>query len=152
MDKTKKVWCYVYGLLDDDDQVLYCGRSYKPRERARNHYHPGKVKILDKFIDIEYKWVQELKNKGQALKNKELPLYGEDWEVGDIFPTYIEERVRNRHSRKSITQYDLEGNKLKVWDSIIQAQRGLGKTGSSISLCCRGVFKTGYGYIWKYTG
>ena len=55
-------------------------------------------------------------------------------------------------NKTSVTQYDLEGNKLKVWDSIIQAQRSFSKSGSSVGLCCRGKLKSGYGYIWKYTG
>ena len=154
MNKTKKVWCYVYGLLDDDGLVTYCGRSYYPRQRGKDHGWKGKVQILDKFIDIEHKWVQKLKNKGQAQDNKELPLYCESWDVGDIFPAYmtIEER-KDSGGIKSITKYDLEGNKLKVFESVVSAVRSMGKTdASNISACARGNQNTAYGFIWKYTG
>ena len=108
MNKTKEVWCYVYGLLDDDGLVTYCGRSYHPRFRGRSHSHEGNIKILDKFIDIEHTWVQNLKNKGQAQNNKELPLHGEEWDVGDIFPTYIPKE------EKKIVGDIFDGPKLSV--------------------------------------
>ena len=140
MNTTKEIWCYVYGLLDDDVLVTYCGRSYTPRERGRSHSHHGHIKILDKFIDIEHKWVQELKNKGQAQNNRELPLYSEDWDVGDVFPTYIpKEDMKKMGGKKSITKYDLEGNKLEVFESINSAARSMGKpNNNSIGYCVRG--------------
>lgn len=51
---------------------------------------------------------------------------------------------------KKVVQYDLNGNFIKEWDSIKEAQE---KTKSShISMCCRGhkKYKTSGGYIWKY--
>ena len=154
MNKTKEVWCYVYGLLDDDGLVTYCGRSYHPRFRGRSHSHKGNIKILDKFIDIEHKWVQELKNKGQAQNNRELPLYSEDWDVGDVFPTYIpKEDMKKMGGKKSITKYDLEGNKLEVFESINSAARSMGKpNNNSIGYCVRGQRSAALGFIWKYTG
>tara|TARA_B110000858_G_C17543666_1_gene354727 strand:- start:37 stop:504 length:468 start_codon:yes stop_codon:yes gene_type:complete len=155
MNKTKEVWCYVYGLLDDDGLVTYCGRSYHPRFRGRSHSHKGNIKILDKFIDIEHKWVQKLKNKGQAQDNKELPLHGEDWDVGDIFSTYIpiKDMKKTGGGQRSITKYDLKGNKLEVFESLISAVRSMGITNTaSIGHCARGRQNTAYGFIWKYTG
>lgn len=51
---------------------------------------------------------------------------------------------------KSVVQYDLQGNFIKEWSSIKEAQE---KTNSHhISMCCRGHKKylTSGGYIWKY--
>jgi len=48
---------------------------------------------------------------------------------------------------KSILQYDLEGNFIKEWDSIIEAKE---KFKGDIQRCCAGLSKTSCGYIWKY--
>jgi hypothetical protein len=56
----------------------------------------------------------------------------------------------NPYTRK-ILQYDMQGNLIREWDSIIDAARSLNKPRSNISNCCRGYrYKTAYGYIWKY--
>lgn len=52
---------------------------------------------------------------------------------------------------KKIIQYDLEGNFIKEWDSIKNAQICLGlKKSSSLSRCAGGHLKTACGYIWRY--
>ena len=52
---------------------------------------------------------------------------------------------------KPIFQYDLEGNFIKEWSSIIEAAKYLNKKeGTSISHCLRGKSKKAYGYKWKY--
>ena len=51
---------------------------------------------------------------------------------------------------KKVVQYDLDGNFIKEWDSIKEAQE---KTKSChISMCCKGhkKYKTSGGYIWRY--
>lgn len=47
-----------------------------------------------------------------------------------------------------VTQFDLNGNFIKDWDSIADVRRELGI--GHISECCRGKCKTSGGYIWKY--
>ena len=82
-------------------------------------------------------------------------MYCEDWDVGDIFPAYItmEERKGYGGVRKSITKYDLEGNKLEVFESINSAARSMGRpNNNSIGECVRGKRITALGFVWKYTG
>lgn len=43
---------------------------------------------------------------------------------------------------KSVNQYDLQGNFIKMWDSIMDAERGLHIFNTNISACCRGKLKT----------
>lgn len=52
-------------------------------------------------------------------------------------------------SRKKVDQYDLNGNYIKTWNSIHDANIFYNST--HISDCCRGIRNQTKGYIWKYT-
>lgn len=58
--------------------------------------------------------------------------------------------TRNDKIRKRINQYDLQGNYIKSWDSIIQVERELNIFHSRIIEVCKGKRKQIGGYIWKY--
>ena len=49
-----------------------------------------------------------------------------------------------------ILQFNLDGEFIKKWDSIIQVERELGFNHSSINMCCKGKYKNAYGYWWCY--
>jgi hypothetical protein len=55
----------------------------------------------------------------------------------------------NPCSRK-VYQMDMQGNIIKKWDCMNDAFREKGYYVGFISLCCRGKYKTAYGYVWKY--
>lgn len=62
------------------------------------------------------------------------------------------EKIR-KASGKRIAQYDLQGNLIKIWNSVSEAMRAFGCNGNSgISRVCRGVGgrKTYKGFIWRY--
>lgn len=61
------------------------------------------------------------------------------------------ERVSKKLSKiycKKINQYDLQGNFIRTWDSIKEAEKNVGST--HISQCAKGIFKQTKGYIWRY--
>jgi hypothetical protein len=45
-------------------------------------------------------------------------------------------------NKKEVLQYDLQGNFIKEWNSMLEASRQLGILYQSISVCCRGKAKT----------
>lgn len=51
---------------------------------------------------------------------------------------------------KKVYQYDLEGDLVKEWLSAHEVERQTGWSQGSISACCRGKYKTMYGFIWRY--
>lgn len=51
---------------------------------------------------------------------------------------------------KPITQYSLQGEKLRDWDSITSASKELGIHPTTIIRCLDGTFKQGKGFLWKY--
>lgn len=49
-----------------------------------------------------------------------------------------------------VYQYDLNGELIGKYPSVMEVQRQLGFWNGSISGCCRGEYKTAYGYKWSY--
>ena len=90
------VYTYIYGELDEDDNIVYVGKSNYPRQR-----HIAKkvdrFKILDKYIDIEQRWIHQLSSSGVKLRNKEVMKYCGDFKVGEIYNTYA---PKTTHSTK----------------------------------------------------
>lgn len=58
------------------------------------------------------------------------------------------ERVAEKLS-KPVLQYDLEGNFIKEWPSIMECDRN-GFNRGHIADCCQGKLKTYKGFIWRY--
>ena len=58
-------------------------------------------------------------------------------------------KVANKLSKK-INQYDLQGNFIRTWDSMIEIQRQLGILVSSVYSCCKGKISKTKGYVFKY--
>ena len=57
--------------------------------------------------------------------------------------------TRTKKTKKPILQFDLDGNFIKRWDSIIDAeQEGFKRSG--ICLCCNNKIKKHHGFVWVY--
>lgn len=52
--------------------------------------------------------------------------------------------------RKSIKQLTLEGGLIKIWDCILDAEKGTNSSSSKIVCCCKGTRKTHNGFKWEY--
>ena len=61
----------------------------------------------------------------------------------------VHKKMINGVCSKPTYQYDKNGILIKIWDSQIDIERQLGFDQGYISNCCRGKYKTAYGYIWK---
>ena len=59
-------------------------------------------------------------------------------------------RKKNKH--RPVEQYDLEGNFIRAYPSVSEAERVLGGSspGHHIGQCASGKRKTAYGFTWKY--
>lgn len=56
-----------------------------------------------------------------------------------------------KFSSKSVTQYKLTGEKVRIYSSVREASRETGIGFSSIYNNCLGYNKTAHGYIWEYS-
>jgi hypothetical protein len=59
------------------------------------------------------------------------------------------ETMRRTFAR-AVIQMDLDGNKIKIWNSCRDVERELGFAHENIAACARGKTKTAYNYMWKY--
>jgi len=57
--------------------------------------------------------------------------------------------VNNKNSKK-VYQYDINGNLVRIWDSVGMLCKMLNLSVGNISLCCLKKRRTAYGFIWKY--
>ena len=58
--------------------------------------------------------------------------------------------LKNGKCSKTVLQYDLQDNLIKEYPSIHQAYRETGFDYRHIIKCCKGKYKTAYGYKWRY--
>ena len=56
----------------------------------------------------------------------------------------------NRNKKKSILQYDKQGNFIREWKSAADAGKQLNKCKIAISMCANKKQKTSAGFIWRY--
>lgn len=63
--------------------------------------------------------------------------------------TWFKKTGKDNHNAKPVYQYDLDGNFIKKWDCIHDAQRCGFNHGNIIS-CCKGRLKHYKKYIWRY--
>lgn len=62
---------------------------------------------------------------------------------------------RNNSCSKRVCQYNVDGTFIKEYPSLSEASRQMNKKSvhgeQNISMCAKGVTKTAYGYIWKFS-
>lgn len=59
-------------------------------------------------------------------------------------------RIISERQSRPVLMFDLDGNFIREYSSIINAAKDNGICKVAISNCCRGITKTSGGYIWKY--
>ena len=57
--------------------------------------------------------------------------------------------INNPNFSKKVCQYTLDGELVKIWDSMNEAERN-GFNHTNICQCCKGQKKTHKGFIWEY--
>lgn len=73
--------------------------------------------------------------------------------LGSKNPQYGKTRTpqeKLERGAKSVLQFDMDGNFIQEYVSLHDAADKTGISRSSISACCRGIYKQARGYIWKF--
>lgn len=122
----------------------------------RLNNHPSNLRWVDRKGQMNNPLT--LRHLSESLKGKY---------TGELHPQYGKEksletrkkmseggkgvRLNRKDQSKSVLQYTLEGELVKIYPSIRQAERETGIYSQSISYCCLGKkYKTAGGYVWKY--
>ncbi len=61
-----------------------------------------------------------------------------------------EKKGKENPRSKAVIQYDKSMNKIAEYDCIKEITRKHGYDNGFIIKCCKGKYKTAYGYIWRY--
>jgi hypothetical protein len=112
-------------------------------------------KMRNKRIGVEpwnkgKTWNKETRNKiSESLKGEKNFNYGKHF--SDEHKRKISESNKEPQC-KPIMQFDMEGNFIKEYKSIIEASILTGINKSSIGKTCNQIFKSAGGFKWKFTG
>lgn len=72
------------------------------------------------------------------------------WHTGKVLSDEHKQRIKEASHTKRVAEYDLDGNLIKVWDSVHDAEKQYNCY--HISECCKGKRKTASKRIWRYYG
>lgn len=104
--------------------------------------------------DIHHKDFNPLNNKIDNLELIEHSRHLEIHKVGFKKDIETKEKISNTlknniHTSKKVAQYTLDGELVKIWESISETGRN-DFNFKSVCACCQGKRKTHKGFIWKY--
>lgn len=118
------------------------------------------VKTWNSSAEIERELGYNHSAIGSSCRRETKMSYGYIWrytddcdDIDDIILTKVNCFHNTKTNRiKPINQYDLNGNFVKQWSSILEASKSLNKPTVLITKCCNREpkAKTAYGYQWRY--
>ena len=104
-----------------------------------------------KILSDEHK--QRIKENHANVKGENHPMYNKhhsETAKQKISDNHADFGGSKNPKAKKVSQYDMNGNLIKIWDYIGQASKELGINRIGITNCCRGKSKSSGGFIWKY--
>lgn len=132
--------------------IAYC-RSNNPMhgynlsaggETNAGYKHTEATKKLLSEQHKGFKHTEEAKRK-MSVSRKGQPHKGTKHSEESI------ELMRKVHKHKSVIQYDIDGNFIKIHFSIRSASRETGIPSTNISGCCKGKTKHTHEFVWRYS-
>ena len=70
--------------------------------------------------------------------------------IDNVEPCCFECNNKLGNPPKKVFQYSIDGKLVNIYPSINEASKTLNIQPSNISKCCNNIYKTAYGYIWRF--
>ena len=118
-------------------QVVLCKQSIKKNYRVHRLVWEAFNGQIPEGLQVNH--INEVKTDNR-LSNLNLMTAKENTNWGS----------RNERISKAVLQFTLDNILVKEFPSAIQIERELGFSCGNIVNCCKGRYKTAYGYIWRY--
>lgn len=158
MDLYECYYIKKYKCLNEENYNIsdggYGGNKYagKTEEEMLEFRHKMSEINKGKIKNEETKKKMSESKKGKLLSEEHKRKLSENHAnfKGKNHPKYGKKVSDDKKKSTKVAQYDLDGNLIKIWKRIKQAEIELRIPGSNISSCCRGKLKTAGGFIWKY--
>lgn len=113
-----------------------------------DNWEKWEIHFISEYKKMGYKLTNSTIG-GEGLHGKDNPFFGKNHKKSSIQKNKI-----NQPYRKSVDQYDLDGNLINSFNSIHEASESLNTPISSISNVCqqKPKHKTAGGFVWRYSG
>ena len=163
MERKYKIYKYT-----SPSGGVYIGQTYKTiEERAGNngYYYRLLNKKTGKFIQpaianaiMKYGWDNFKKEilydnlDSEEADKLEVELISKYQKIGECYNSNEGGKFIVHSKQRKIKQYTIQGEYIKTWDSIVEAEHFLNvkRAQSNIVACCQGRKNRAYGYVWRY--
>ena len=133
------------GRKNTEDQIQKL-KDLLSKPVYQRELHGTFVKKWNSLREIERETGFYRQNIAACCNKKVFQAHGYLWSFDK---NYIAKK-KKRKNCKTVYQYDLDGNLIKIWESLTEIEKNLGYTKNSISGCCLGKVLSSHGYIWSY--
>lgn len=141
------VWSYTKLNKEyfDDINLPYCVQV-KLHDKYGNF-----IKHFDSIISGSSETGIPVQSISNSCRKKGLALTRNTYRWTYEYDEIDKSKIKIPDNQRPVTQYDLQGNIVKKWNSMIEASIELNILCTKINSCCKGREKTYHGYIWRFT-
>ena len=150
----------VYRIRNIINDKIYIGSASVFKDRKHTHFS---LLRRDKHHSIVLQRAYKKYGKDKFVFeivekcDKNVLLEREQYYMDTLNPEYNCSKIAGRtigvksSRRRPVIQYDLSGNKLKVWDCLLDVMKAFNLSNSSkITKCCNLERNKCYGFVWRY--
>lgn len=136
-------------------------RCYNPKRKDYPRYGGVGVTMCPEWKDSPESFITWCKSNGwrsglvvdKDIKSKELGLSTPIYSPDTISFITTQQNAKAANAKK-VLQYSLDNQYIATFESCVDAALSLSKpysAKSAIANCCRGISRTAYGFIWKFS-
>lgn len=164
-----KTYIYLVTNCYNDPYKVYIGKTKNSRLYKHKRKYGKKIiyTIIDEINSLDKKdwkplesyWIEQFKQWGFEVLNKNNGGGGPSF-LNDEQKNIIRIKILNRpkewiksikgRNKIPIIQYDLDGNYIREWSSLLEACNNFNIDTGTLCCCLKGRQKTCKGYVWKY--